>query len=228
MDNMINVFEGIVNGHKFDNRDEMNKFIGELITSGQSINELSFSHTTCPTKPGDCLRCGTPASSGRAAIENAQRKKSWVGYVHEINSEVPEPYTNVINYIVPFIKEDITITCYNRPQLLDDLSGKLAERMKFMEYKVFQAIQNNQYDVTQVKAWMDELCTKLKFKAEWSHKRVCEITAFLDSIPETANDIIINHVNTLYLKSMCDLYQETAGFCRALIDICNEKVADLK
>lgn len=228
MDKMVNVFEGIVNGRKFDNRDEMNKFIGELITSGKAINELSFSHTTRPAKPGECPQCGIRTRSGRAAIENAQRKNSWTKYMYEINSEVPEPYTNVINYIVPFIREDIEINGYNWSKILDDLREKFTERMNFMEVKIFRAIQNNQYDVAQVKAWMDELCTKLKFKAEWSQKRVNELAAFLDSIPETENDIIVNHIDILYLKGMHELYQETAGFCSALIDICNERVANLK
>lgn len=226
MDKMINVFEGIVNGRKFDNRDEMNKYIGELITSGKPINELSFSHTTRPAKPGECPNCGT--RSGRAAIEKAQRKNSWAKYMYEINTEVPEPYTNVISYIVPFIREDIEINGNNWAMILDDLHEKFIERMNFMECKVFQAIQNNQFDAAQVKAWMDELCTKLKFKAEWSQKRVCELASFLDSIPETENDIIVDHVDMLYLKGMHELYQETAGFCCALIDVCNEKVAHLK
>ena len=111
--NLQTVFEGYVNGQKFTSREVMNQFIGKCISEGTPITDISYSTTTQYKPQGnDGTQQRQPSTHmrpGYNAIRRAQEEISWVTYLNNINQRVPKPYDNVIGYVVPFVREDITI-----------------------------------------------------------------------------------------------------------------------
>jgi hypothetical protein len=211
--NMTTVFEGYVNGIKFTNRDEMNSYIGKCISDGTPINDMSYSSTTklnrCPTKPVD----------GAEQICKRQNEISWIRYINELNTEVPKPYDTVLGYVIPFIHEDIFITSHRAEDVVTDFKNRLADRMTFMENRVFSQIRTMKYDISQVYQWLDTMIIGLQRKTDWCNDRAKVIEDYINNINDT---LILNNTNVPGLKAFYEIYSEAGGFCSAMIDICKE------
>lgn len=211
--NMQTVFEGYVNGQKFTNRDAMNQYIGKCISEGTPITDISYSSTT--RYNGSNTQRPARASRGLEAIHKAQKEVSWVTYINGINQEVPDPYTSVIGYVVPFVREDININYSNANYIIEDFKARLTNRMNFLETKVFTPIRTWKYDESQVSEWLNLLSGAFQHKLEWANQRTELITEFL----EDGDKFIISHIDTSALRGFRAIYSETAGFCTALLDI---------
>lgn len=221
--NMKTVFEGYVNGQKFTNRELMNAYIGKCISEGLPITDLSYSTTTQYKEP-------TPENRqfdnrpGRDAIHQAQKEISWITYANSLNQRVPKPYDNVIGYVVPFVREEITINESNAEFIINDFRARLNDRLAFLENYVFSQIRTWKYDENQVNQWLDLLTSSFQHKLEWANKRVALIEDFLND----SDPFITSHIDPVALVGFHDLYAETAGFCSAVIDIIAELTCDLQ
>ena len=218
--NMVTVFEGYVNDQKFDSREAMNLYIGQCISEGKPISNISYS-TTSKYIPAE----GKRPSEGLRKIEEKQNEISWMKMVEKLNTKVPQPYENVIAYITPFVTENVMVNEDNSAAIMEDFKQKLNRRMHFLENEVFSRIRTWKYDTKQVDQWLEKLQLSLKHKLEWSNRRIETIEDFLNKLPESDNDFtnfIRNQVNITYLETFYNLYGEVAGFCSALIDIVQE------
>ena len=214
--NMQTIFEGYVNGQKFTNRDLMNAYIGQCISEGIPITDMSYSTTTKYKEPSKGRYSNLP--EGQEAIRRAQKEISWVTYINGIGQRVPQPYENVIGYVVPFVRENININKANIETIIDDFRDRLNDRLAFLENYVFSQIRTWKYDVNQVNQWLDLLAASFNHKLEWANKRVVLIEDFLNN-----EDVFItSHIDPTALVGFHDIYAETAGFCSAVIDIIAE------
>lgn len=222
--NLQTVFEGYVNGQKFTSREVMNQFIGKCISEGTPITDISYSTTTQYKPQGnDGTQQRQPSTHmrpGYNAIRRAQEEISWVTYLNNINQRVPKPYDNVIGYVVPFVREDITINDTNAEYIIEDFKARLNDRMEFLENLVFAQIRTWKYDESQVNQWVELLFRAFEHKLEWANERVALIEDFLNN----GNTFILQHIDTAALRGFYTIYTETAGFCSAMMDI----IADLQ
>ena len=217
--NMKTVFEGYVNGQKFTDREDMNTYIGKCISEGLPITDLSYSSTTQykdPVKEQAKRQFGN--LPGRDAIRQAQEEISWVTYINNLNQRVPQPYSNVIGYVVPFVREEIVINESNAEYIIDDFNARLNDRMAFLENYVFSQIRTWKYDENQVIQWLDLLTSSFEHKLDWANNRVALIEEFLNN----GDPFITSHIDQSALHGFHEIYAETAGFCSAIIDIIAE------
>lgn len=217
--NMKTIFEGCVNGQKFTSREAMNAYIGKCISEGLPITDLTYSSTTQYKEPVK-RQYGNGNLPGRDAIRQAQEEISWVTYINALNQRVPQPYNNVIGYVVPFVREEIVINESNVENIIDDFNARLNDRMRFLENCVFSQIRTWRYDENQVKQWLDLLTSSFQHKLEWANNRVILIENFLND----GDPFITSHIDSTALRGFHEIYAETTGFCSAIIDI----IADLK
>lgn len=215
--NMQTIFKGQVNGQTFDSREAMNQYIGQCISDGTPITDISYSSTTQYKEPDN-----VPAGKQRAhlcpgykSIRLAQENISWITYLNNINHRVPKPYDNVIGYVVPFVREDITINESNAEYIIEDFKARLNDRMNFLENLVFAQIRTWKYDDNQVNQWLDLLHNSFEHKLEWANGRINTIEDFLNA----GDEFILDHTDVSALKGFHAIYSETAGFCSALMDI---------
>ena len=211
---MKTVFEGQVNDQKFTDREEMNAYIARCIAEGTPISHMSYSTTqVCdnPQKP----QC---PCQGKAAIDARQQSVSWLKHIHQVNRLVPQPYTNVIGYIIPYIEENLEIVDGDiSDEVVSDLKAKLEMRMAFLEKHIFSYIRTGQYDNSQVNEWLNLLIEGLSKKLDWATGRRDDINAFIKAIPN--DKFFVNGVDLLHFTTYANIYDEVAGFCGALIDI---------
>lgn len=221
--NMKTVFEGYVNGQKFTNRELMNAYIGKCISEGLPITDLSYPTTTQYKEhaPENRQFDNRP---GRDAIRQAQKEISWVTYTNNLNQRVPKPYDNVIGYVVPFVREEITINESNAEFIINDFRARLNDRLAFLENYVFSQIRTWKYDENQVNQWLDLLTSSFQHKLEWANNRVTLIENFLND----GDPFITSHIDQTALRGFHEIYAETAGFCSAVIDIIAELKCDLQ
>lgn len=216
---MKTVFEGQVNDQKFTNRDEMNTYIAHCIAEGTPISHMSYATKQVYDNPQ------TPQYPyrGHATIEVRQQSVSWMKHIHQMNRLVPQPYTNVIGYIIPFIEENLEITSHNMSNsIIADLKTKLEMRMDFLEKYIFSSIRTGQYDNSQVNEWLNLLIDGLNKKLDWAIKRRDDIHAFINTIPN--DEFFVNGVDLLHFTTYATIYDDVAGFCAALIDIINNDI----
>lgn len=224
--NMQTVFEGYVNGQKFTDRNLMNAYIGECISNGTPLTDISYSTTARFNNPDINKPANKPCRqglAGREAIRNMQKEISWITYINNINQRVPKPYDNVIGYVVPFVREDINITESNIDLIVDDFRERLNDRMAFLENLIFSQIRTWKYDENQVNKWLELLINSFDHKLEWANNRVKVIEDFLNN----GDDFIVSHIDDTALRGFYVIYSETAGFCSALIDIIRELQQDV-
>lgn len=218
--NMQTVFKGFVNGRQFTNRNEMNAYIGECISNGTPITNLSYSTTARLANSGTATEqpAGQQRSAGREAIRNAQRAISWITYINDLNHSVPEPYDTVIGYVVPFVREDINITESNADFIIEDFRERLNDRMVFLENMIFSQIRAWNYDDNQVNQWLELLIKSFNYKLDWANKRVKIMHDFVNN----ADEFILHHTDLTAIRGFYTIYSETAGFCSAIIDIIHD------
>lgn len=214
--NMQTVFKGQVNGQNFTDRNAMNAYIGQCISEGIPITDISYSTTTKYKDPSKERYSNLPG--GQEVIHRAQKEISWVTYINGLNQRVPKPYENVIGYIVPFVREEIDINDTNIGLILEDFKARLCDRLAFLENYVFSQIRTWKYDENQVNQWLDLFINSLNHKLEWANNRVALIEDFLND----SDPFITSHIDAVALVGFHDLYAETAGFCSAVIDIITE------
>ena len=208
---MKTVFEGQVNDQKFTNRDDMNAYIARCIAEGTPISHMSYAtkqvydNTQCPCQ-------------GKAAIDARQQTVSWMKHIHQVNRLVPQPYTNVIGYIIPYIEENLEIVSNDMSNnVVADLKTKLENRMAFLEKHIFSNIRTGQYDKSQVNEWLNLLTDGLNKKFNWAVGRRDDINTFIKNIPN--EEFFMNSVDLLHFTTYAAIYDEVAGFCAALMDI---------
>lgn len=222
--NMTSKFEGYVNGMKFNDRNEMNAYIGKCISEGTPIENMSFSETTQYNEQP--CGCNVRPTNGRKILEQKQREISWLRYINEVNQKVPKPYDTVIGYVVPFIREDIFIADSNRSEVVvNDFVNKLTERMKFMEAFIFSEIRTWKYDESQVYEWLNTLISGLQHKIEWCNQRIAVIEELCNVVTDK---LLIANINVAGLECFHKIYNEAGGFCSALLDICLEMQKSLQ
>lgn len=222
---MQTTFNGQVNGQTFNRRDAMNQYIGKCISEGTPITSISYSTTAQYKEPTQHGQQAAPAPRrGYGAIRQAQEEISWVTYLNSINQRVPQPYNNVIGYVVPFVREDIVINDTNMDYILEDFKARLNDRMAFLENLVFSKIRSWKYDEGQVCQWLELLFTSFEHKLAWANGRIADIEDFLNN----GNEFVLNHIDDSALRGFHAIYAETAGFCSALLDIIKELMKELQ
>lgn len=219
IENLQSSFEGYVNGEYFTNQKDMEKFIGECLANGTPITELSYS-TQYKNNSQPVHR--RPTRKGVEAIEEAQKNTSWISYLHDITPKVPNPYTNIINYLVPFVNEDITITVHNSDTIITHFKDKLSGRMEFFEKYILKEIRTWKYSDIQVNAWLQELMSKFDYKLKWATNRMDTIKPLAGS----DDAFITNNIDMIYFCTFYTIYTETIGFCEAMKDIIRSYMSD--
>ena len=223
---MQTVFEGYVNGRKFTDRRAMNQFIGECISSGVEISNMSYSQTTKPVCKGDCDHpCG---GTKPAAI--IKHPASWHKHLEKLNDIIPGPYSTVLGYIIPYVAEDIFFQSdADVDANQQDLEAKLTRRMEWTEANVLAFLRTGQYDTQEVKAWITSAIENLKRKIEWSNNRITQINKVLNAAMENRVDnkdnFIRSRMDTRTLEAYRDMYAQVSGYCSALSDILADTVA---
>lgn len=208
---MKTVFEGQVNDQKFTNRDEMNAYIAHCIAEGTPISHMSYATKQVYDSP----QC---PCQGKAAIDACQQTVSWMKHIHQVNRLVPQPYTNVIGYIIPYIEENLEIVSGDMANnIVADLKTKLEMRMAFLEKHIFSNIRTGKYDNSQVNEWLNLLIEGLDKKLDWAIKRRDNINVFIKTIPN--DEFFVNSVDLLHFTTYAAIYDEVAGFCAALMDV---------
>lgn len=217
---MKTVFEGQVNDQKFTNRDDMNAYIASCIAEGTPITHMSYATKQVYDNPQNPQTPQCPCQ-GKAAIDARQQAVSWIKHVHQVNRLVPQPYTNVIGYVIPYIEENLEFVDDDTANdVTADLKIKLERRMAFLEKYIFSYIRSGKYDNSQVNEWLNLLMEGLGKKLDWATGRRDDINAFIKAIPN--DEFFVNSVDLLHFTTYANIYDEVAGFCAALIDVIND------
>lgn len=215
------VFVGYVNGKKFTDRKAMNQFIGECISSGVEINNMSYSQTTGPV---DALETTPTPQALQERTPACACAKSWDAYIQDINTSVPKPYTSVLGYLIPFIEESLSFANSDTATASQqDVETKLTNRMEWAEANIISKIRTWEYNVNEVKAWVFSAIENLRRKSDWANMRVEQIHLVLDAVTDNRHGdkdtFISDRVDTTTLDTYSNIYEQVAGYCKAMSDI---------
>lgn len=216
MDNLITVFEGSVNGIKFDNRAEMEAYIGQLMTQGKEITEMSFNTTR--KAPG--YKPMGPAPIGRPCL--CIREQVELEKPVEIKQEF-------FNYLVPFVEESVFVRdsrthSIGLERMLEDCEKKLKRRMDLFIALVVPKMKDSRFDKDEMRTILLTLRDQYNAKLTWCRNRKEVYEALINLGTSNGNEGL---VNLDACKMGAAVYEMTAGFCGAMIDILGEHINTL-
>ena len=216
MDNLITVFEGSVNGIKFNNRAEMEAYIGKLMTEGKEITQMSFNTTRKAANPipmGPALVSG-PTLCIRDTVELQKP------------ADIKQEF---FNYLVPFVDEDVFVRDSHTHKIglkgmLDDCEKKLKRRMDLFIALVVPKMMDSRFDKDEMRTILLTLRDQYNAKLSWCHGRKDVYEALINLGTSNGNEGL---VNLDACKMGVSVYEMTAGFCGAMIDILTDHINTL-
>ena len=217
MSKPITIFEGIVNGQKFTDREAMETFIGKLVTNGQPITQLEFN-----TQLGspEALNCPICSDGKPQAVKGLFRM--------ELERNKPEfAHGDIMQYMIPFVKEEVFVEDsqthkIGMEKMLEDCEAKLHRRMDVFVKLVTSRIGQPRFVQEEIRAFILELRDRYQAKAAWCKSRVEFYTGLLAVDGENPGLI-----NTYACEMALKVYTLTNGFCAAMVDICTENLNTL-
>lgn len=216
MDNLITVFEGSVNGIKFDNRAEMEAYIGQLMTQGKEITEMSFN----TTRKAPVYKPMGPAPIGRPSLCIRE----------QVELEKPvEIKQDFFSYLVPFVEESVFVRdsrthSIGLEGMLDDCEKKLKRRMDLFIALVVPKMKDSRFCKDEMRTILLTLRDQYNAKLAWCRNRKDVYETLINLGTSNGNEGL---VNLDACKMGVSVYEMTAGFCGAMIDILTNHIDTL-
>ena len=218
-------FTGEVNGKQFFSRKEMEEYISQCIKNNKPITSISYkneirydnsdTHTTAQCESDQV--CTELKKRIKPCIQTLINNLSWPGK--------NESYDTVYKYIVPFVIEDcITDDPSHNKTMIDDCHKKLIQRMEWMEYNIFQNIED--YNIDSAIDFLNEISHKMTQKENWCKTRMQNLKSIINACKEPGIFEELNRdiINITKLKDLIDIYDEVGGYCASMVDIISEKI----
>lgn len=215
MHNLITVFEGSVNGTKFDNLSEMESYIAQLLSQGKEITEVSYNTTSkAPVHPVGHLHAGEQTLCIREQVER------------EKPSDIKQEF---FNYIIPFVDEGVFVRDSHSHKvglegMLDDCEKKLKRRMDLFVLLVASKTKDPRFSKDEMRTILLTLRDQYNAKLSWCRGRKDVYDSLISIGSSNGNEGLVN----LEACTMgASVYEMTAGFCGAMIDIITEYINTL-
>lgn len=217
MDNhFITVFEGSVNGTKFNNRTEMEAYIGQLMTQGKEITEMSFNTTR--KAPGYKPMGPAPITGPFLCIRE------------QVELEKPVEITqDFFSYLIPFVEESVFVRDSSTHRIglegmLNDCEKKLKRRMDLFAALVVPKMKDSRFSKDEMRTILLTLRDQYNAKLSWCRNRKEVYESLIDLGISNGNEGLVN-LDACRMGSA--VYEMTAGFCGAMIDILKDHINTL-
>lgn len=220
----VTTFEGVVNGKKFTNREEMEAYIGKLVCEGTPIEEMRFGHSTQMQT--------TRTLEGKVEqLKPEQKPTMRVEGLFEAEIERDKPsYINIpfIKWMIPFINEEAILNdsktrSIGIEQMVKDGEEKCKNRMDAFVKLIGSRLDNPQYIRHEQRNYLLDMRDRFTSKMNWCVTRINYFTKLL----EVGNDEK-GFVNVYACEEGIAVYNTARGFCAAMIDILSDYIMGLE
>lgn len=219
-------FEGVVNEVKFTNAESMNQYIQYCVDNNINIYKLHYSREQrtnqdkqkcekCYTKCLDSKGCECGIKELTSESSESPSKPS-----EPIIQPWPEPYRTLIDYIIPFVKEEaFSDDDGQNDRVIEDAIQKLTKRMEYVEENI---ISNDTLDIVHYMELARPIIDRLTSKISWCTKRIKEIDENNSNLDERIRRLNAE-LDTLTSQqirnnAIKDLYDEVGGYSSVIID----------
>lgn len=218
----VTTFEGVVNGKKFTNREEMEAYIGKLVCEGTPIEEMRFGHSTQMQT--------TRTLEGK--VEQPEQKPTMpVEGLFEAEIERDKPTgINIpfIKWMIPFINEEAILKdsqtrAIGIEQMVKDGEDKCKRRMDQFARLVALRLGAPQYSKAEQRNYLLDMRDRFIAKMNWCLTRINYFTKLL----EVGNNEE-GFVNIYACNEGIAVYSTAHGFCSAMVDIITDHIDALE
>lgn len=218
----VTTFEGVVNGKKFTNREEMEAYIGKLVCEGTPIEEMRFGHSTqmqiTRTLEGEVEQ---PEQKPTMPVEGL--------FEAEIERDKPADINiPFIKWMIPFINEEAILKdsqtrAIGIEQMVKDSEDKCKRRMDQYARLVALSLGAPQYSKAEQRNYLLDMRDRFTAKMNWCLTRINYFTKLLEVCNNEEG-----FVNVYACNEGIAVYNTAREYCSAMVDIITDHIDFLK